>query len=85
RADGAEVKCKGVLKCSHIKLWLLFHAARVNIGSNRTFQKFKWQSRVIANLQRPHSLSRQQGRPRRKKECVFAIGVTAVWYNSHYQ
>ena len=29
------------------KLWLMFHATRVNIGSNRSFQKMKWQSRVI--------------------------------------
>ncbi len=32
--------------------WWLFHATRVNIGSNRTFRKMKWQTRVIPKKRR---------------------------------
>jgi hypothetical protein len=39
--------------CSHIKLLRFSHATRVNIGSNRTFRKMKWQSRVVTVLRKP--------------------------------
>ena len=39
RRLGSQSEGQGVLRRKHIKLWLLFHATRVNIGSNRSFQK----------------------------------------------
>ena len=42
------------------KLWRSFHATRMNIGSNRTFQKTKWQTRVIAKILPPVGSSLQK-------------------------